>query len=779
MSQEGWKPTGNKGGNGRRGNRGGRGGRGGRGKHGGGRGRGGNGQSPRSYGDHKGNRPQPRPPPLPNKKKNGEKGADAHTVSEKTRIQFTQVLMDFREDDDRRRFEFPADLTNTERKFLHELASQLGLKSKSSGKGENRRIVVTKPDDKIKKTAGGESLPLLRLGKGGTRALAQHVLRFPPTRTEQLESKETGASLVEAMASQQNTQNEEGASPSEDKEVLDALNRLGLGGGHGSTGDHASKKIRSPNVGRRVDVSRRKERHAFYQQQKQNSKDYKQMLKNRSKLPAYSREAEIVATVRANPVTVIQGETGCGKSTQCPQFILDANPTASIAVTQPRRISAISIAERVAQEQCLVSSSDATRGIGSQIGYQVRLESACSKDTQLLFLTPGVLLRKLQSSPMLSEYTHIIIDEVHERDKYTEFLLIRLRDLLPLRPDLRLILMSATLQTEVLMNYFSPGNESNTSSNSDFYSVHPPVMLSIEGRTFPVQEFFLEHVLELTEYVDIDAFEDDDNDEAKGDSVVEKRPMSTDQLNAALIRHLSNGGASSSSPIDMPATGITTRCALCGKGFLGPIHLAEHMAVCTGLMEEDIVHDEEDDVVKPAAFSTPQFLAVEKNSSFADANFEDYDDYDIDESQAVANFVFQELPESPEQDLVEEEKKWDGEGIFETNVAQEVVLTKKQEKYLKCYQTMYDDEQINTELLLEILHYINKSSQGEGAILVFLPGWQEISEVSMLLENTIPFSNRSKFLVLPLHSGIPSQDQRKVLRRPPAGSRKIVLRYVV
>ena len=106
-----------------------------------------------------------------------------------------------------------------------------------------------------------------------------------------------------------------------------------------------------------------------------------------------------------------------------------------------------------------------------------------------MFLTPGVLLRKLQSSPMLSEYTHIIIDEVHERDKYTEFLMIRLRDLLPLRPDLRLVLMSATLQTEVLMNYFAPS--ASNIANNDFYEAHPPVMLSIEGRTFPVQEFFV------------------------------------------------------------------------------------------------------------------------------------------------------------------------------------------------------------------------------------------------------------------------------------------------
>ena len=155
-----------------------------------------------------------------------------------------------------------------------------------------------------------------------------------------------------------------------------------------------------------------------------------------------------------------------------------------------RRISAISIAERVAQEQCLSTDS-----LGTLIGYQVRLEAAASKDTQLLFVTPGILLRRLQSSPQLEEFTHIVIDEVHERDKYTEFLLITLRDLLPKRPDLRLILMSATLQTELLINYFA-------SYDHDFYRQYPPAVLEIEGRTFPVQEFFLEHVLELTGYID-------------------------------------------------------------------------------------------------------------------------------------------------------------------------------------------------------------------------------------------------------------------------------------
>ena len=93
-----------------------------------------------------------------------------------------------------------------------------------------------------------------------------------------------------------------------------------------------------------------------------------------------------------------------GKSTQVPQFILDANPTCNIVVTQPRRIAAISISERVAYEQLQTDT-------GGQIGYKVRLENSQSDKTQLLFMTPGVLLRQLQSDPFLQEYTHIMVSK--------------------------------------------------------------------------------------------------------------------------------------------------------------------------------------------------------------------------------------------------------------------------------------------------------------------------------------------------------------------------------
>ena len=145
-----------------------------------------------------------------------------------------------------------------------------------------------------------------------------------------------------------------------------------------------------------------------------------------------------------------------GKSTQVPQFLLDHHPTAKICVTQPRRIAAISIADRISVEQCCCAADDAsTADTTTMIGHQVRLYSTVTAQTQLVVCTPGVLLQQLRSSPTLAQYTHIVLDEVHERDKYQEFLLIVLRDILPLRPDLRLLLMSATLTSVGLTEYFA------------------------------------------------------------------------------------------------------------------------------------------------------------------------------------------------------------------------------------------------------------------------------------------------------------------------------------
>ncbi|KOO34305.1 deah (asp-glu-ala-his) box polypeptide isoform cra_a [Chrysochromulina tobinii] len=156
---------------------------------------------------------------------------------------------------------------------------------------------------------------------------------------------------------------------------------------------------------------------------------------DRAKLPIANFRETVLQTMRANQVTVLQGDTGCGKTTQVPQFILEEAAATgthiSIVCTQPRRISAMGVAERVAQER--------GEALGRTVGYAIRLENKSSSATRLLFCTTGILLRRLEEDPTLQGTTHVVVDEVHERSVESDFLLMVLRDTLrDQRPDLRL-----------------------------------------------------------------------------------------------------------------------------------------------------------------------------------------------------------------------------------------------------------------------------------------------------------------------------------------------------
>ncbi|KAF9359069.1 hypothetical protein BGX26_000246 [Mortierella sp. AD094] len=220
-------------------------------------------------------------------------------------------------------------------------------------------------------------------------------------------------------------------------------------------------------------------------------KEYENLLANnvsfqalqmaRAKLPAWSFKDQLVKAVKENPVVIVCGETGCGKTTQVPQFILDSwiqesiGEHANIVCTQPRRIAAIGVAERVAVERAT--------DIGQQVGYAIRGENRSSRNTKLLFCTTGILLRRLHSDPTLQNITHVMVDEVHERSVDSDFLLIILRDLVRTRKDLKLILMSATINSEFFSGYFD----------------NCPV-IEIPGFTHPVEELFMEQIVARTSH---------------------------------------------------------------------------------------------------------------------------------------------------------------------------------------------------------------------------------------------------------------------------------------
>lgn len=204
------------------------------------------------------------------------------------------------------------------------------------------------------------------------------------------------------------------------------------------------------------------------------------LRQQREALPVFSMRAELMRAIRSCPVVVVEGETGSGKTTQIPQYILEeaaaADEPCSIVCTQPRRISAIGVADRVAEER-----GERTGGL---VGYSVRLENSSTEATQLLFVTTGILLRRLEEDPELTGTTHVIVDEVHERAEESDFLLLALRSLLRRRQQLRVVLMSATLDTKLFSKYFDGA----------------PI-IQVSGRTYPVKTLFLEDALRITGHV--------------------------------------------------------------------------------------------------------------------------------------------------------------------------------------------------------------------------------------------------------------------------------------
>ncbi|KAJ1694012.1 hypothetical protein LUZ63_010710 [Rhynchospora breviuscula] len=345
----------------------------------------------------------------------------------------------------------------------------------------------------------------------------------------------------------------------------------------------------------------------------------KELQSFREKLPAFKAKDEFLKAVMSNQVIVISGETGCGKTTQLPQFILEEEienlrgARCNIICTQPRRISAISVAARIASER--------GEELGETVGYQIRLESKQSALTRLLFCTTGVLLRRLIEEPDLRGVSHLLVDEIHERGMNEDFLIIILRDLLPRRPDLRVILMSATINADLFSKYFNSA----------------PIM-HIPGFTFPVQEFFLEEILKKTRYKIKSEYDNFQGNSRRKRFALQK----TDPL--------------------------------------------------TEIFEEVDIET-----------TYQKYTAATRRSLEA----------------------------------------WSG-------------------------------SQLDLDLVENTIEYICRS-EGDGAILVFLTGWDEISNLLDKIKSNNFLRNPRKFLVLPLHGSMPTVNQREIFDRPPNGVRKIVL----
>ncbi|KYN17992.1 putative ATP-dependent RNA helicase spindle-E [Trachymyrmex cornetzi] len=213
-------------------------------------------------------------------------------------------------------------------------------------------------------------------------------------------------------------------------------------------------------------------------------------------LSILSMKDKILSIIETNSVVVIQGPTGCGKTTQIPQFILDANIkkrlNCNIIVTQPRRIAAISIAKRVSQE--------GNWPLGSLVGYQVGMQKKISHETRLTYCTTEILLQHLIHNKHMLDYTHVILDEIHERDQNLDFLLLVVKRLLQTNSgQVKVILMSATINVIKFAKYFSSIIENEL--------IPAPIIKIPRKKTFEICIYYLDEIKNIGNIPEVSVME--------------------------------------------------------------------------------------------------------------------------------------------------------------------------------------------------------------------------------------------------------------------------------
>ncbi|EKX39133.1 hypothetical protein GUITHDRAFT_143740 [Guillardia theta CCMP2712] len=325
--------------------------------------------------------------------------------------------------------------------LVHQVAQELQLYSKTYGKGRSTVVAVSKTplpnyrpdlDKRLEKKTQVQSVDMSNRAKASVERALQQISTAGPENIRDDAGEE-----------------DDGAWDDDGEYDFDKQ-----GGGSTACSEVPSSQVRKVEGSREpvndpaVNNKLREELEA-----RSSRSDMKKMMEGRKRLPSFSMREEVLSVIRSSRVVVVSGETGCGKTTQVPQFILDdmdaqgLGSQCNIICTQPRRISAISVADRVANERC--------ETLGDTVGYQIRLEVKRSERTRLLFCTTGVLLRRLVVDPELSGVSHVIVDEIHERGINEDFILIILKDLLRANPSLKIVLMSATLNAQHFQEYFS------------------------------------------------------------------------------------------------------------------------------------------------------------------------------------------------------------------------------------------------------------------------------------------------------------------------------------
>ncbi|KAL6616121.1 hypothetical protein ACP70R_038391 [Stipagrostis hirtigluma subsp. patula] len=599
-------------------------------------------------------------------------------MREATLVRVSKVLEDFRASD-AEVYTFEPDISKQERAAIHEMCRKMGMISKSSGYGERRRLSVYKR--KQKHGPDMEEGPShLGFSEEARCVLQDLFTHYPPD-----DANLNGDAVRNSSDKAANI-----------KWKPDTA--------------FCRPAMQKPDIAKKVEMLASKI---------SGSAQLRKITEDRSKLPISSFKDTISSTLENHQVVLISGETGCGKTTQVPQYILDymwaKGESCKIICTQPRRISAISVAERISAER--------GEAVGDTVGYKIRLESKGGKNSSIMFCTNGILLRlligrgtdtpkarkaKRSLDDAILGITHIIVDEIHERDRFSDFMLTILRDLLPTYPHLRMVLMSATIDAERFSQYFNGC----------------PV-IQVPGFTYPVKTFYLEDVLSILHSVSDNHLNPATSDVEQNILTDDIKSSMDDSINLALVNDEFDPLLELISAEQCPeiynyhhsVTGVTPLMVFAAKGQLGDVCMLLSFGV--------------------------------------DCSAQDHD------GKSALDWAQQENQQEVHE-VIKKHMECSSDKSTEDN------------ELLNKYLATINPEHIDTVLIERLLRKICVDSN-EGAILVFLPGWEDINQTRERLLASPFFRDSSKFLLLSLHSMIPSSEQKKVFKHPPPGVRKIIL----